>query len=134
MDLFKWLKEINYNKRKWEIFSDEDKKTWNNFMIHKFLSMNPDFIELVNMVQKYDNLTNQQVYTIYSSLIPKNNIFLKFIKGKKAKLPADELTYLAQYFECSVSEVQDYIDSTPDIEWKNILDNFEIKTTKKKAK
>ena len=130
MDLFGWLKEINYNKRKWETFSDEDKKTWNNFMIHKFLSMNPDFIELVNMVQKYDNLTNQQVYTIYSSLIPKNNVFLKFIKGKKSKLPADEIVYLAQYFECSVSEVQDYIDSTPDIEWKNILDNFEIKTTK----
>ena len=134
LDLFGWLKEITYNKRKWDTLTDEDKKTWNSYMIHKYLSMNENYIELVNIVQKYNNLTNEQMYTIYSNLIPKNNVFLKFIKGKKDKLPEEEVIYLAEYFECSVQDVKEYIDSTPNNDWKSLLDNFEVKTTKKKAK
>jgi hypothetical protein len=134
LDLFGWLKEITYNKRKWNTFTDEDRKTWNNFMIHKYLSMNENYVELVNIVQKYNNLTNEQVYMIYSNLIPKSNVFLKFIKGKKDKLPEDEVVYLSQYFECSVQEVKDYIEITPNNDWKSLLENFETKTTKKKVK
>lgn len=134
LDLFGWLKEITYNKRKWNTFTDEDKKTWNMFLIHKYLSMNENYVELVNIVQKYNNLTNEQVYMIYSNLIPKSNVFLKFIKGKKDKLPEDEIIYLSQYFECSIQEVKDYIEITPNNDWKSLLENFEIKTTKKKVK
>ena len=27
--------------------SEEDKKTWSNYMIHRFLSMNYDFVDLI---------------------------------------------------------------------------------------
>ena len=42
------------NKTYWKRISDEDKKTWSNFMVNRFLSMNSNWIELVNEVQQYD--------------------------------------------------------------------------------
>ena len=43
MGLFNWLNEITYNKRSWDSFTSEDKDEFNTFMIHRFVSMNPDY-------------------------------------------------------------------------------------------
>ena len=134
MNLFDWLKQLTYNKGDWDSFSDDDKKSWNNYMVHRFLSMNPDYIEVVNIVQKYQYLTDKQVYTIYKNLIPKRNVFLKYIKGKKDKTSAEDIKYLADYFECSTREIKEYIDIVPKEELANILDNFKVTTSKKKVK
>jgi len=134
MTIFDWLKQITYNKGDWDSFSDDDKKSWNNYMIHRFLSMNPDYIEVVNIVQKYQYLTDKQLYTIYKNLIPKRNVFLKYIKGKKDKTSAEDIKYLADYFECSTREIKEYIDIVPKEELANILDNFKVTTSKKKIK
>ena len=134
MTLFDWLKQITYNKGDWDSFSDNDKKSWNNYMVHRFLSMNPDYIEVVNIVQKYQYLTDKQVYNIYKNLIPKRNVFLKYIKGKKDKTSAEDIKYLADYFECSTREVKEYIGIVPKEELANILDNFKVTTSKKKVK
>ena len=134
MTIFDWLKQITYNKGDWDSFSDDDKKSWNNYMVHRFLSMNPNYIEVVNIVQKYQYLTDKQVYTIYKNLIPKRNVFLKYIKGKKDKTSAEDLKYLADYFECSTREIKEYIDIVPKNELANILDNFKVTTSKKKAR
>lgn len=134
MTIFDWLKQITYNKGDWDSFSDDDKKSWNNYMIHRFLSMNPDYIEVVNIVQKYQYLTDKQLYTIYKNLIPKRNVFLKYIKGKKDKTSAEDIKYLADYFECSTREIKEYVDIVPKEELANILDNFKVTTSKKKIK
>jgi hypothetical protein len=134
MTLFDFLNEITYQKSDWESFSEEDKKAWNSFMINRFLSMNPDYIEFVNIIQKYQYLTDKQVYTLYKHLIPKRKIFLKYIKGKKDKVDKNDLEYLAEYFECSTREVKDYIELTPKKELSNILDNFKTTTSKDKIK
>jgi len=134
MTIFDWLKQITYNKGDWDSFSDDDKKSWNNYMVHRFLSMNPDYIEVVNIVQKYQYLTDKQVYTIYKNLIPKRNVFLKYIKGKKDKTSAEDIKYLADYFDCSTREIKEYIDIVPKEELANILDNFKVTTSKKKIK
>lgn len=134
MTIFDWLKQITYNKGDWDSFSDDDKKSWNNYMVHRFLSMNPNYIEVANIVQKYQYLTDKQVYTIYKNLIPKRNVFLKYIKGKKDKTSAEDIKYLADYFECSTREIKEYIDIVPKEELANILDNFKVTTSKKKIK
>ena len=134
MTIFDWLKQITYNKGDWDSFSDDDKKSWNNYMVHRFLSMNPNYIEVVNIVQKYQYRTDKQMYTIYKNLIPKRNVFLKYIKGKKDKTSAEDIKYLADYFECSTREIKEYIDIVPKEELANILDNFKVTTSKKKIK
>ena len=51
MSLFDWLKEITSKKSDWDSFEDKDKETFNPYMIHRFLSMNEDYVELVNYIQ-----------------------------------------------------------------------------------
>ena len=52
-NIFDWLKQINYIKSPVESFSDKDWEIWNSYMIHRFLSMNTNFLEVVNFVQDY---------------------------------------------------------------------------------
>ena len=40
------------NPSYWDEISDEDKKSWSNYMVNRFLSMKPDWIDLVNEIQK----------------------------------------------------------------------------------
>ena len=53
--LFDHIKQITnvQNQLYWDNLTDADKKTWSNYMVHRFLSMNMDWIELVNELQKY---------------------------------------------------------------------------------
>ena len=70
------------NPNYWEDISDEDKKTWSNYMVNRFLSMKSDWIELVNEVQKYP-LEPKELYKVYTSILPKKKQWLRYIKGDK---------------------------------------------------
>ena len=47
-NIFDWLKAINNTKPPVESFTSKDWEVWNSYMIHRFMSMNPDYIEIVN--------------------------------------------------------------------------------------
>ena len=66
----------------WEEISDDDKKSWSNFMVNRFLSMKPEWIDLVNEVQKYP-LKPKELYKVYADILPKKKQWLKYIKGDK---------------------------------------------------
>jgi hypothetical protein len=53
--LFDHIKAITTEQRidYWETLEEGDKKTWSNYMIHRFLSMNPDWIEVLSEIQPY---------------------------------------------------------------------------------
>ena len=53
------------NPNYWEDISDEDKKTWSNYMVNRFLSMNTSWLELTNEVQRYD-LPPEILYKLYT--------------------------------------------------------------------
>ena len=53
MNLFSWINELFVGKRNWDTFSDTDKKKFSPFMVNRYLSMNDDFLPLVNYIQKY---------------------------------------------------------------------------------
>ena len=52
MNLFSWINELFVGKRNWDTFSDADKKKFSPFMVNRYLSMNDDFLPLVNYIQK----------------------------------------------------------------------------------
>jgi hypothetical protein len=80
MSIFDWLKEITYNKSPWNSFSEEDKESFNVYMTHRFLSMNPDYIEFVNLIQRFSYNYKEKIYNLYIRMIPKKNLFLKVLK------------------------------------------------------
>ena len=104
------------NPNYWEDISDEDKKTWSNYMVNRFLSMKSDWIELVNEVQKY-TLEPKELYKVYTNILPKKKQWLRYIKGdKKMDYPKWVYEIVAKDMQVSmreaVSAVEVYAIST----------------------
>ena len=81
--LFDHINQITatQNPNYWDEISDEDKKSWSNYMVNRFLSMNSDWMELVNELQKY-NLQPKELYKLYTNILPKGKRWLRYMKGK----------------------------------------------------
>ena len=110
MTIWDWLEEITYKKSPPNSFSEKDWDVFNSYMIHRFISMNPYYIELSNKAQTILPTEKKQVYTIYRELIPKRKVFLKYIKGKSDKYNANLLDILSSHFECSKKESKEYFN------------------------
>jgi hypothetical protein len=132
MTIFDWLKEITYNKSKWESFTEEDKKSFEPYMIHRFLSMNPEYIEFVNLVQTFPYTDKEKTYNIYLYMIPKNNMFFKYIKSSTKKKQELLLKHIANYFECSFGEAEEYIDILRESGVKSILTKLGVEEKEQK--
>ena len=108
MQIFDWLKQITYEKQSWDSFTEEDKTSFNPYMVHRFLSMNPEYIEFVNLIQNIPYTEKEKIYKLYLYMIPKKNMFLKYIKSTRAKTREELLQHLASYYECSLREADEY--------------------------
>lgn len=106
MTIFDHLKNITENKIEWDSLSEEDKKSWNTYMIHKFLSMDRNYIEFVNKFQKYQQLKPEFVYIFYKNVIPKKKVWLKFIKSNNKEINKELIQLISNYFECSSEEAK----------------------------
>ena len=116
-NIFDWLKAINTTKPPVESFTDKDWEVWNSYMIHRFLSMDCSNIELINEIQEILPQDKKKIYSIYKEFIPKNNKWNKYIKSTLKKRNKQLVEHLSTYWECSQTEVRDYL---------KFLDNDEI--------
>ena len=66
MTPFDHLKNLHTKKKNWNDFNDEEKKNFNIFIINKALSFNPNYLNIVNLVQKYSagQITQKEVFKI----------------------------------------------------------------------
>lgn len=132
MQIFDWLKQITYEKQSWDSFTEEDRVSFNPYMIHRFLSMNPEYIEFVNLIQNIPYTEKEKIYKLYLYMIPKKNMFLKYIKSNRTKTREELLQHLASHYECSLREAYEYYhmhhsDTIKDILKKRGVDDKEIK-------
>ena len=132
MTIFDWLKEITSNKSKWESFTEEEQSSFNPYMMHRLLSMNPEYIEFVNLVQTFPYSDKEKIYNIYLYMIPKKNMFHKYIKSSKKKKQESLLKYIANYFECSFGEAEEYIDILRESGVKSILTKLGVEEKEQK--
>lgn len=108
-NLFDWLKQINHIKSPSDSFSDDDWEKFNAYMIHRFISMDRNLLELANYAQTLPPTNKKQIYEFYKEYIPLNKRFNKYIKAK-SNLPKDELLQrIALHYEVSKKEALDYI-------------------------
>ena len=132
MQIFDWLKQITYEKQPWDSFTEEDKTSFNPYLIHRFLSMNPEYIEFVNLIQNIPYTEKEKIYKLYLYMIPKKNMFLKYIKSNRTKTREELLQHIASHYECSLREAYEYYHMHHNDTIKNILkkrgvDDKEIK-------
>lgn len=116
-NIFDHIKNITTNKGPY--LGDEG---WNNYMINRFLSMDQDYVEVVNIVQKNTwQMKGEYLYNLYKDLIPKQYKFLKYIKpSHKNEYNIEEVEAVQLYFEVSKKEAKQYIDLLPKEELKQI--------------
>ena len=110
--LFDHINQITsiQNPNYWDDTSDEDKKSWSNYMIHRFLSMKMEWIELVNEIQKY-NLQPKELYKLYTNVLPKGKQWLKYIKRRnQMDYPNWLINIVTNHEEISKKEAIEYID------------------------
>ena len=97
--------------------------------------MNPNYLNIVNMVQRYTNnlLDPKEVFNLYFNLLPNKFRFYKWIKGTKDK-NKEKYQILAQHFKCSSREAKDYMELLDKKEINRILKLYKNdNTTSKKT-
>ena len=111
LNLFQWLEEITYKKTPWSKFTDDDKEAFNSFMINKYISMNENYCDIANVVQKIPHKDKEKIYKVYCAMLPKQKVWLKYIGKSKKKdtLSEDLVKYVSQFYNCSLGEAEDYI-------------------------
>ena len=139
MTIFDWVNQILVHKKHWNDFTVDEQKKFSPFIINRWLSMEPEFIEIVNYFQKLaiGTLEPREVYKWYCEILPKGKRFNKYIKGKKdKKYDSELLSLLTHHFECSKVEVKQHLGLIDKIELKEILEKYgkDEKTIKRLCK
>ena len=135
MTIIDWMNQLLVHKKHWNDFTEDEQKKFSPFIINRWLSMDKDFIEIVNYFQKYaiGTLKPREVYKWYCDILPRGKRFNRYIKGKKSKkYDKDLINVLYNYFECSKLHIEEYMEFLSKEDLKNILilygiDNKKIK-------
>ena len=59
--IFDHLANITWKKKDWNSISELDQKSFSPYLINRWLSMNPDLIEIVDMFQQVKHLSKEEV-------------------------------------------------------------------------
>jgi len=127
MTIIDWMNQLLVHKKHWNEFTEDEQKKFSPFIINRWLSMDKDFLEIVNFFQKYSigTLESREVYKWYCQMLPKGKRFNKYIKSKKEKKYNTELIdIMIKHFECSKSQVKDYLDLIAKDELVEILEKY----------
>ena len=122
MTIFEHLDNLTTNKTEADFNNDAFKKSYNKFMMNRWISMIDFFIPVVNEINKYD-VPDHVHYNYYQSVLPKRKFFFNYIKRKK-DLNDVEKKYIAHYFEVGMKEAEIYINILEENQIKEILNIY----------
>jgi hypothetical protein len=95
-----------------DTLTDEDKKTFVNYMINRFLSMDYNLVEVIDQLQKHSvGLKPKDYYRVLREVVPPGRSFHKYIKSAKdQKNNSDLVNLISEHFEVSKLNADEYID------------------------
>jgi hypothetical protein len=121
-----WDHLANITDNKGDYLGDEN---WNIFMINRFLSMDKDYCEVVDALQKnlrYGSyIPPETMYKVLRDIIPKQKKYLKYTKAENPKkYEADELAIVAEYYEISQKQAKAYVDLLDKKQIKELIKQY----------
>lgn len=123
--IFDHLSHITEKKTPWDKLSEADQKSFSPYLINRWLSMNMDLIEIVDMFQQYTigELDRKHVYQLYQELLPKRKMYNKYIKAKDSdKYNKELLEFVAKHYQISIREATEYVAMMLDIDKELVID------------
>lgn len=114
-ELFDFIGGITENQKAefFDTLTDAEKKKYktSRYMIHRFLSMNSNYLPVVNEIQKYTNVPDRCHYLFFTNILPRGRQYNKYIKGaKEDKYESWLVTLVAKHFQVSTKEAIEYIE------------------------
>ena len=110
--LFDHIREVTAVQKVdyFDTLSVDDKKSWSNYMVNRFISMKMEWVELVNELQKY-KLEPKELYKLYINILPKGKQWLKYTKGRNdMNYPNWLVNIVSNDMEVSKQEAKEAID------------------------
>ena len=110
--LFDHIREVTAVQKVdyFDTLSVDDRKSWSNYMVNRFLSMKIEWVELVNELQKY-KLEPKELYKLYINILPKGKQWLKYTKGRNdMDYPQWLINIVTNDMEVSKQEAKEAID------------------------
>lgn len=131
-NIFDWLQHITLYKTPSTEFADKDWENFNSYMVHRFISMSPYYVEVADYAQSLMPQNKKEIYNFYKEMIPKRKIWLQYIKTKNKEIKKELVEKIASYYEVGFSDARSYINVITDEEMPIILgemglDDKEIK-------
>ena len=123
-EFFKILNYLSYDKVPYSKLTDAEIKSINVYMLHRYLSMSSEYCIFANEVQAIPNLSVEQVYNIYLSLLPKAKKYFKYTKAVSEKVDNDKVSKLSSLLEVSQREAKDYLTLLSNDDYKQILSSY----------
>jgi hypothetical protein len=134
MTIFDHVKNLCIKKKAWEDLTEEERSSWESFMGNRILSMDQNYIELVDHIQRYPAISKEMLYKTYQSLLPDGYVYRKYIKSS-VKKNTEVVKLVASYFQISIREAIDIIPLiSPDQLKEIITPQSESKINKIKTK
>ena len=133
MTIIDWMNQVLVHKKSWDSFSESEQNTFSPYILNRLLSMDIEFIEIVNYFQKYSIglLENKEIYKFYCNLLPKGKRFNKYIKAKKTTKHKDWLIDLVKnHYEISNRDTIDYLELLSRDDIKILLEKYGIEEKK----
>ena len=110
--IFDHVKEIRQNQSPdyFVNLSEDDKKSFNHFMILRALSMDASIIvEMAQLYQLHDKIPSAQFYQLLIAIVPKSTRFYPWIKSKKVKFGKELVSYIGKRFKIPNYQANEYI-------------------------
>lgn len=120
-----WIKHLTIKKTSWDLFSKEEQKSYLPYIMNLWLAMCPEFIEMVNEVQKYQ-VPNKDHYNFYLKLLPRKQPYFRWLKAKKKEYSKDVVEKISAFYSVSMSEICDSIHILSKQDITNILQQMGI--------
>lgn len=128
LSLFDHLNNLTENKTEYDPMNDVQTKSYEPYMINRYISMCDFYLPLVNEINKYDIPKNVH-YRYFLSSLPKRKQFFKYIsKGKDVN--KNDKEKIAKYFECGNREAEMYLEILSEDQVKTIVQKFDYGKTK----
>lgn len=89
--------------------TEEERKTFNKYMLLRVLSMDDSIVEEMSFVSKYfQTIPNEQFYKLLIDVVPKSRKFSKYIKGNTDSANKTVLECIRKKFQIGEKDAVDY--------------------------
>lgn len=109
--LFDHIKHIREEKNPnyYDSLSEEEKKSFNKYMIIRILSMDSSLIEEMSLLSKYFEILPENIfYKLLVKIVPKGRKFCPYIKNKSNKINQDIIKCINNKFKIGTKDSLDY--------------------------